>query len=58
MFDNKKGVVDGPFLKYSPVPDRKHDEGDKDEQDELVPLSIFFYKFHFKFICFTRSVGN
>ena len=33
-FDNKKGVVDGPFLKYSPVPDRKHDEGDKDEQDE------------------------
>lgn len=34
MFDNRKGVVDGPFLKYSPVPDRKHDEGDKDEQDE------------------------
>lgn len=37
MFDNRKGVVDGPFLKYSPVPDRKHDEGDKDEQDEEVP---------------------
>ena len=34
MFDNKEGLVDGPFLKYSPVPDRKHDEGDKDERDE------------------------
>ena len=37
--ESKNGTVDGPFLKYSPLPDRKHEEGDTDDREsELVPI--------------------